>query len=79
MASQMPSVYDHPQHRQPLAMTSGGKKYADPPASIADVRSLLCELRDLLDAYGPVWYEETHHDRIAAAVALLGHVKGESC
>ena len=71
MAAQLPSVYDLSDRTEQPPMTGAAQTDPGPPKSVTDVRALLCELRDLLDAYGPLWYQESHHKRISAAVALL--------
>jgi hypothetical protein len=78
MAAQLPSVYNLPQHPQPRAITGAAQTAPESLSLATEVRSLLCELRDLLDSYGPAWYDESHHDRITAALALLRRAEGGS-
>lgn len=78
MTTERPSAHNLAKQTEPPPITAGAPASSELPNWMAEVRSLLGELRDLLDASGPTWYEERHHARISAAMALLERAQGES-
>jgi hypothetical protein len=40
-------------------------------ATMEQVASVLCELRDLLDDYAPAWYSAEQHSRVESAIQRL--------
>lgn len=77
MATQLPTIYKLQEHKRRLPTESGKAKH-ELPTKVEDVRLLLGELRDLLEDYGPVWYNGGHHERITAAMELLRQSEGDS-
>lgn len=67
-----------PMHPAPLKISGAAQRNFESPASAREVRLLLCELQELLDAYGPSWYTERHHRKIAASVAFMRRVEGDT-
>jgi hypothetical protein len=63
-----PEVQVNSERWEQTNLNNGKHASAEKEATVPSVRTVLEEVFQLLEDYGPLWYTEEHHDRILAAL-----------